>query len=129
MSPCQEESLKVIFLDIDGVLLPFPPSSNAMIRLFPDDTLTALNILLKHTKAKLVLSSTWRVRDDFRNDILDCFEKFCEEHGHDGSCVLGQYSTEGFWSITDPNLHSERQWEILTGYKLIKQVTKRELFG
>jgi hypothetical protein len=110
----------VIFLDIDGVLLPFPPppsppSSSSSSpnetnqRLFPDAPLAALSHMLESAVgAKIVLSSTWRVRPDFVRDILKCLEQYAVEHGG----PLGDIANSGFWSNTDPNLHSERQWEI-----------------
>mmetsp|Transcript_12101 Transcript_12101/g.21266 ORF Transcript_12101/g.21266 Transcript_12101/m.21266 type:complete len:129 (-) Transcript_12101:99-485(-) len=56
--------------------------------------------LLKKTEgAKLVLSSTWRVKDEFVQDILNCLRSF-------------GLSMERFYDITDPQYHSERQWEI-----------------
>jgi len=92
-------SLKVIFLDIDGVLLPFP-NDNSSDNLFPVSTLRSLQCLLKETDgAKIVLSSTWRVRKDFIQDIVNCLQSFGIEF-------------EGFFDVTDPNMHSERQWEI-----------------
>jgi HAD domain in Swiss Army Knife RNA repair proteins len=90
--------LKVLFLDIDGVLLPFPniEDHNA---LFPRSTVQALQYLLQETGAELVLSSTWRVRQDFVHDIIECLQ-------HYGVQI------EQFYGITDPTMHSERQWEI-----------------
>jgi len=94
------KTLKVIFLDIDGVLLPFPKDDNFGSELFPASTLKSLQFLLKETHdAKIVLSSTWRVRKDFIQDIFDSIKGFGIEF-------------EGFFDITDPNMHSERQWEI-----------------
>lgn len=66
----------------------------------------ALKYLLEQTagdddKAKLVLSSTWRVRPDFVQDIVDCLQRYGIQN-----------MEEGFLDITDPNMHSERQWEI-----------------
>jgi hypothetical protein len=110
-STSSQEPLKVIFLDIDGVLLPFPQTAaNPSGRLFPDETLKALSRLLKHAQAKLVLSSTWRVRDDFCYDILECLQKYAEAQGQPNH-ILHCYSDQ-FFSKTDVNLHSERQWEI-----------------
>ncbi len=92
--------LKVIFLDIDGVLLPFPKDENSGSELFPASTLKPLQTLLQAADgAKLVLSSTWRVRKDFIQDIVDCIQGF-------------GINFDGFFDITDPNMHSERQWEI-----------------
>jgi histidinol phosphatase-like enzyme len=97
--------LKIIFLDIDGVLLPFPNNDNKSGSsdddgLFPPSTLRALHHLMRETTdAKLVLSSTWRVRKDYIHDILRCLR----DYGMD---------IEAFYDITDPTMHSERQWEI-----------------
>ncbi|CAJ1955745.1 unnamed protein product [Cylindrotheca closterium] len=91
--------LKVIFLDIDGVLLPFPQKGPPKGTLFPTNTIKALDRLLKATQASLVLSSTWRALDRFVQDILDDFQK----HG------LG---VTAFHDMTDKHYHAERQWEI-----------------
>ena len=90
--------LKVIFLDIDGVLLPFP-KTDEYDTLFPQRTVEALDYLLKETGAELVLSSTWRVRTPFIAQIIDCLKGF-------GMTI------DWFHDITDPTMHSERQWEI-----------------
>lgn len=110
----------VVLLDIDGVLLPFGnnhddepqsgdygcltvPTSNG---LFPDRTLAALSKILEVTGAVVVLSSTWRVRADFREDILAAFRDYGDSFG-------GPLATMSeFYDLTDVNNHSERQWEI-----------------
>jgi hypothetical protein len=95
--------LKIIFLDIDGVLLPFPhtgknrPEDDGF--LFPKSTMNALKRLLQFTQAEIVLSSTWRSQPSFVQDILKDFEKH-------------ELEINEFCSMTDPNFHSERQWEI-----------------
>jgi hypothetical protein len=97
--------LIIIFLDIDGVLLPFSGSGSAPDQLFPDRTLGALSIIFaRYPEAVLVLSSTWRVRKDFCDQILDSFANYNERNGN--SLPLS------FFDVTDINLHSERQWEI-----------------
>jgi hypothetical protein len=69
-------------------------------QLFPKSTLQALQRLLLATPgSQLVLSSTWRVRDDYIQDILKALQDF-------------GIPIQDFHGITDPNLHSERQWEI-----------------
>jgi hypothetical protein len=99
------ERLQVIFLDIDGVLLPFPKTQQedddaSSLQLFPKSCLQALQRLLQATPgSQLVLSSTWRVRNDYIHDILKALQDF-------------GIPIQDFHSITDPNLHSERQWEI-----------------
>ena len=54
----------LIFLDIDGVLLPFPNSEKSSCgAIFPDDCLAALSqILFAFPDARLILSSTWRAQ-------------------------------------------------------------------
>jgi HAD domain in Swiss Army Knife RNA repair proteins len=101
--------LRVIFLDIDGVLLPFPTTRNDRPQsLFPRSTLEAFRRLLQATNhpldCKVVLSSTWRVRDDFVRDIVDALRDF--------GIPMAAEDEDFFYDITDPKLHSERQWEI-----------------
>eukprot|EP00536_Pseudo-nitzschia_multiseries_P003063 jgi/Psemu1/284170/fgenesh1_pg.43_\ len=95
----EKKTLRVMFLDIDGVLLPFPNDGNSDGGLFPASTLEPLNCLLRETNASLVLSSTWRVRKDFVGDIVEAIKGYGIDF-------------EGFLDITDPTMHSERQWEI-----------------
>ncbi|KAL3924800.1 MAG: hypothetical protein SGARI_005965, partial [Bacillariaceae sp.] len=90
--------LKAIFLDIDGVLLPFPKTEEYET-LFPRHTVEALTFLLEETGAELILSSTWRARQDFIADIIDCLQGF-------------KMNIDSFYDTTDKNMHSERQWEI-----------------
>jgi hypothetical protein len=135
--------LKILFLDIDGVLLPFPNQSSQQ-RLFPDAQLQALSNLLEVTDAELVLSSTWRVRNDFVQDILDCFQQYASRHQNDsggggedvGACggvgPLERIAKEGFYSITDPAMHTDRQSEIydwLRGRKQEQQQQQRRRGG
>lgn len=92
----------VIFLDIDGVLLPFGHADQDNQRLFPDSPLVALAHILRHVPtAQLVLSSTWRVQPRFIDLIVQDFQAFG-----------GILRNVNVWDITDPTLHSERQHEI-----------------
>lgn len=108
-SNTNDAGLNVLFLDMDGVLLPFGGSEQegSSNRLFPDRTLAALTqILVEIPSLVLVLSSTWRVREEFCKEILDSFHAYGEQHG-------GPLATiEDFYDITDIHNHSERQWEI-----------------
>eukprot|EP00980_Cylindrotheca_fusiformis_P008163 scaffold1729_cov117-Cylindrotheca_fusiformis.AAC.1 len=93
---------KLIFLDIDGVVLPFPfNESNTPGEgfLFPTCTMDPFKRLLQVTEAKVVLSSTWRTQPSFVEDILADFKKH-------------EIPVTTFFSMTDTNVHSERQWEI-----------------
>jgi diphthamide synthase subunit DPH2 len=73
--------MKVIFLDIDGVLvtrnsvkyqyLNYPEVKEI---LFSKKAINNLNKLIKHTKAKIVVSSTWRLFHTL-DELRDIFKK------------------------------------------------------
>lgn len=102
---------RIIFLDIDGVLLPFGSNNNAAslssttnrCGLFPMEKVQALSYIVERTDARIVLSSTWRVRPDYCEDILQSLRAYDR----------GPLSTmTEFYDTTDIHNHSERQWEI-----------------
>lgn len=133
---------KVIFLDMDGVLLPFPPppslsqsdSTQQKNPLFPSSTLEPLKRLWELTSSvthdnnsagiqyaaaevEWVLSSTWRVQKRYIQDIEEALQAF-------GIPIV-------FSDITDPTLHSERQWEIydwLERNELVASSTSRRSY-
>lgn len=99
----------VIFLDMDGVLLPF--GDDVLVRkcpqLFPDETLSALTLILTHhPQAVLVLSSTWRVRPEYCHEIIQSFQVYGKQYGGPLSNI------QEFYDITNVHNHSERSWEI-----------------
>jgi len=106
-------NIDVIFLDIDGVLLPFgeggvidnAQTGSSCGAIFPDEALKTLGDILDATKAKLVLSSTWRAKKAFVDDIIESFRKYGGKYG-------GILSTVDFYDSTDVHYHGERQWEI-----------------
>lgn len=106
----------VIFLDIDGVLLPFPPKPTTTTTeesLFPKSNLAALRRLWEVTNpsdTQWILSSTWRVREEYIHDIVHALQEFGMEN----------FVFDG---ITDPTLHSERQWEI---FDWLERKSKRQ---
>ena len=132
----------IIFLDIDGVLLPFggstaEQSSDRRYRtttqgcIFPDCTMDALTSLIVRAKnlslgndyhasssssccCKIVLSSTWRARSDFIQDILDSFRAYATERARTDPTIMPIWEShlDSFFDITDPNLHSTRHDEI-----------------
>ena len=73
----------VVFLDVDGVLLPFgddapaPPEDGG----FPQEPLAALSHILATTGAELVLSSTWRSSPEAVNELTSAFFFFSSEYG------------------------------------------------
>ena len=112
-----------LFLDIDGVLLPFGggkeekeevkneeskreiegsrnktlPSTN-----FPPSTLHAFNHIIKQVpNVQIVLSSTWRCGGGLQA-VLNEF----------ANCNLQPLSTTTIQHTTDVNQHDYRQWEI-----------------
>jgi HAD domain in Swiss Army Knife RNA repair proteins len=122
--------LVIVFLDIDGVLLPIvsaigpddydtidDAALDALLRLlpprgrlFPQGTVDALSRIWQRVPiAQLVLSSTWRVHATWRRDILTELQTY-------GDGPLTQLSQ--FYDVTDPTMHSERQHEI---YRWLQQ--------
>lgn len=69
------EKIKVIFLDIDGVLRPVQE------RGFNKKCVDNLNFLTKETGAKIVISSTWRERG------IEEVIKFLKDHDVEGDII------------------------------------------
>eukprot|EP00943_MAST-04B_sp_MAST-4B-sp1_P009738 g9738.t1 len=90
--------IKVIFLDIDGVLLPFSSTSFTFSKI----SLQVLNDIVKYTGAEIVLSSTWRMDESAIETIYDNFKDY------------PMLSTVKFkqWNRTCPTLHVGRAVEI-----------------
>ena len=103
----------VVFLDIDGVLLPFgagaPAAPSDPARQFPSGCLRALSALLEASGAALVLSSTWRAVPAAKEQIVANFQRFAADEPQRGA-PLGRVLALD--ETTDPASHSERQWEI-----------------
>lgn len=131
----QAEVVDIIFLDIDGVLLPFGDDSScggdtsAHGCIFPNSTMESLTSLLyKMTDFKLplnsqlckgnpkiVLSSTWRAQPAFIKDILSSFQ--CYANANPSTKDLWKMHADNFFSIVDPNFHSTRHDEIYSWIK------------
>lgn len=90
--------IKIIFLDVDGVLLPF----NSTDFTFSKISLQVLNDIVKYTGAEIVLSSTWRMDESAIDTIYDNFKDY------------PMLSTVKFkqWNRTCPTLHIGRAIEI-----------------
>ena len=73
----------IVFLDIDGVLLPFgdalPGEGGSHPHLFPTRCLAALSKVIAATNATIVLSSTWRMSGEAQQQIINAFHSFAEE--------------------------------------------------
>ena len=112
LKPQQQPSkVIVVFLDIDGVLLPFSGAhqhSSSCGGLFPDRNVEALSRIFEAIpEAELVLSSTWRVTESLQLEIINSLRAY----GYAFGCAP-LMNLQNFYDITDPGLHSERQHEI-----------------
>ena len=75
--------MRIIFLDIDGVILPFNPA-NRQVAL---DNARRVTQLAKECNASVVISSSWRVDKDSQ----DRGEVFDWETGHDSAIWVVKY--------------------------------------
>ena len=91
--------VKLIFLDIDGVMLPFPSNSSTT---FSFEALTVLERIVATTSAEVVLSSTWRMDENAIKIIYKNFASFPS---------LSKIRFKN-WNRTDLKLHSLRAAEI-----------------
>lgn len=140
----------IIFLDIDGVLLPFGDNSHILGGggdlhqtytsgcIFPDSTMEALSTLLMTLddmrlrgmmmNAKIVLSSSWRSHQKLVRDILTSFQSFAKSRAARDkkiSMVLENTfscGSEGyeFFDVTDTKYHSTRHDEIINWIECAK---------
>lgn len=133
----------VIFLDIDGVLLPFGSAKKNQSHqngedwedcLFPKSTMNALTALLhrvseisiKHNNETIkgnpviVLSSTWRAQQEFIKDILNSFKAYVkhqvvEQQLQDSSVQkIWEPHLDAMFSLVDPTYHGHRVDEIFS---------------
>lgn len=102
----------VVFLDIDGVLLPFgddappPPEDGG----FPPEPLAALSCILERVpEAELVLSSTWRMSREAIGEITSAFFFFSAENGGGPLASISGFPTSHMTNLSN---HTVRQWEI-----------------
>lgn len=69
--------LKILFLDIDGVLNTLPSSTESSTNpshYFPQIRLKRLKNIIDSTNCKIVLSSSWRLRDFSKKTLWEKFE-------------------------------------------------------
>ena len=76
----EKTKIKLIFLDVDGVL-----NTSGSIGSYPldSDKLDLLNMIVVQTNAKIVISSSWREVDDAMNVLKKEFNK------KDIDCIIG----------------------------------------
>ena len=106
-----------MFLDVDGVLLPFPRDDDdddddggGKVH-FPDRCLSALCRIMNSFKdSKIVLSSTWRCDPVAIEILLNNFRRYAKDNDRNGK-VLGQI--EEITLTTNLAMHSIRQHEIV----------------
>jgi hypothetical protein len=94
-----------LFLDIDGVLLPFGDGAAGGFE-FPRRCLDALARVVSAASPQVVLSSTWRCDPHAMQAIREQFDAY--------GPPLSSISLD---VCTDPSMHSERQWEIAAWLK------------
>jgi len=131
----------VIFLDIDGVLLPFGSAKKSSQDedykcddcIFPKSTMNALTKLLQKVgdislKIKdgnnkqqtikgnpvLVLSSTWRAQQEFINDILNSFKGYVAFVQQQEVQQIWKPHLDAFFDLVDPCYHATRHDEIFS---------------
>lgn len=98
--------LQAVFLDIDGVLLPFGGAEQQTN--FATTALHALSTILEACpRAELVLSSTWRCAGG-QPAVIAEFEAYATKHGG----PLGNVTH--FRHTTSLTQHDHRQWEVAT---------------
>ena len=108
--------MKVLFLDIDGVLLPFGGEhaadyhSTSIVR-FSEESMDALSEILEAVPdVEIVLSSTWRCAGGDQA-VLSAFANYVRDR-NPRSRVAALVERGAFSYTTCPHTHSYRQWEI-----------------
>ena len=135
-----EKTTLFIFLDIDGVILPFGHGEETENEnLFPNETMRNFSTILEGCRQnpmlelRTILSSTWRVEERYRKSIEDEFRRFSETAavmGKTNATSAGSSQQEHplshfqFWDFTDIRIHSTRQFEI---YEYLRSETERQL--
>lgn len=107
---------KIIFLDINGVVLTIPPDGHFEVELEPSaNAISNLNLLVQVTGAEVVVTSTWRIGrtvDElesllkswgYRGSVLDKTKNGDgdEDRGYDIRNWLSRHEVESFVVIDD----------------------------
>lgn len=72
----EPQDVKIIFLDVDGVLNCFTTTSDILC----DDLILNLFLILQKTNAKIVLSSSWRRTENAKQQLFDRMKKVTQEN-------------------------------------------------
>lgn len=69
------DGVKIVFLDVDGVLNSQKTVFTMQLYVLEDDKLERLQKLINTTNAKIVISSTWRYSPNAKNRLLDALKQ------------------------------------------------------
>ena len=68
--------MKVIFLDVDGVLNDWDTSALSKYLWYKKSCIEQLQLLVKNTGAKIVVSSTWKYSDELLSKLKNVLEEY-----------------------------------------------------
>lgn len=120
------ETYKIVFLDIDGVLIPIQKKGNPK---FNSRNIDNLNELIKKTGAKIVITSDWRakgieyIKDTLfnmgvRGDIIDMTPKFTIEDENYGTIKIPRGLEIKEW-INKFNTFNDDNLKVVTSYVIL----------
>ena len=99
--------MKIIFLDIDGVLNVIPQGRDKYGMIFHPEFIENLRYIIEQTDAKLVISSSWRI------DGIDTFNSMWEYRNYPGE-IIGITP----FSYFNEDLESDPDIEICRGHEI-----------
>jgi hypothetical protein len=68
--------MKVIFLDVDGVLNDWDTPALSKYLWYKESCMKQLQLLVKNTGAKIVVSSTWKYSEELMTKLKNVLEKY-----------------------------------------------------
>jgi hypothetical protein len=110
-----------VFLDVDGVLHPFPANET---QTFHESCMHALKKLVSETKSEIVLSSSWRNFEGTRNTLQQALNRY-------GMSFVGWIAPDDAVSATSSSIkklskilafvgiHSPAEWIVLDDEDLV----------
>lgn len=129
--------MRIIFLDMDGVLNAYQPFSGSVPEYNPEifpKCVRAFNRIIRHTDARIVLSSAWRNLIHFQHMSLHGFGIMLRTHGVKGELIGYTRADEGDeprWRqiadwLKDPRLQGGQKIEV-SRYAILDDTS--EAFG